>query len=56
MINEVGHFALILALAVAAYQTAIPLWAAWRNDPVLMASGTLAALLQLTLITWPLPF
>ena len=50
MINEVGHFALVLALAIAAYQTTVPMWAAWRNDRVLMASGTLAAVLQLALI------
>ncbi len=50
MINELGHFALILAFAVAAYQTVAPQYGAWKNDAQLMLSGSLAAILQLTLI------
>ncbi len=50
MIAELGHFALILALAVAAYQTLMPQWGAARHDAALMASGTSAALLQFTLV------
>jgi cytochrome c-type biogenesis protein CcmF len=50
MIIELGHFALVLALAVAAYQTTAPLYGAWRNDARLMAAGSIAAILQLTLI------
>ncbi len=50
MITELGHFALILALAVAAYQTTAPLYGAWKNDARLMAAGSTAAILQLTLI------
>ncbi|NMD08631.1 MAG: cytochrome c biogenesis protein CcsA, partial [Phyllobacteriaceae bacterium] len=50
MIIEIGHFALVLALAVAAYQTIVPQWGAWRNDGPLMASGRVAALLQVLLI------
>jgi cytochrome c-type biogenesis protein CcmF len=50
VIIEIGHFALVLALAVAAYQTIVPQWGAWRNDGPLMASGRVAALLQVLLI------
>ncbi len=50
MITEIGHFALLLALAVAAYQTVVPQWGAWRNDVTLMASASMAAVLQLALL------
>jgi cytochrome c-type biogenesis protein CcmF len=50
VITELGHFALVLAFAVAAYQTSAPLYGAWRNDARLMAAGSIAAVLQLTLI------
>ena len=33
MIAEIGHFALILALAVAAFQTLVPLIGAERGQP-----------------------
>ncbi len=52
MIIELGHFALTLALAVAAYQMSAPLYGAWKNDANLMAAGTVAAILQLTLIAF----
>ncbi len=50
MIIELGHFALVLALAVAVYQTAAPLYGAWRGDARLMAAGSFASVMQLTLI------
>ena len=50
MIIEFGHFALILALAVALYQTVVPQWGAWRNDATLMASASVAAVTQLILL------
>jgi cytochrome c-type biogenesis protein CcmF len=50
MITEIGHFALILALAVALYQMTVPLYGAWRGDVGVMTSASVAALLQLTLI------
>ena len=50
MINELGHFALALALAVAAYQTIVPLYGAWRGDARLMAAGSVAAVAQLSLV------
>ena len=50
MIIEFGHFALILALAVALYQTVVPQWGAWRNDATLMASASVAAVTQLVLL------
>jgi cytochrome c-type biogenesis protein CcmF len=50
MIIELGHFALTLALAVAAYQMTAPLYGAWRGDARLMAAGSLASVIQLSLI------
>ncbi len=46
MAAEVGQFALILAFVLALVQTATPLWGAHRGDPVLMAVGRTATLLQ----------
>src|SRR5437763_621955 len=37
MINEIGHFALVLALCVAALQSVVPLVGAARHDPALTA-------------------
>ena len=50
MIVEIGHFALILALAVALFQFAVPLAGAQRGDAGLMRAASPAALLQLALI------
>jgi cytochrome c-type biogenesis protein CcmF len=50
MIVELGHFALVLALAVAAYQVVVPLYGAHRGDVRLMNAGSYAAIMQLTLI------
>ena len=50
MITEFGHFALILALLVAAVQTVVPLYGAQVRDPRLMAVGEPAAVTQLVLI------
>ena len=52
MIIELGHFALILALAVALAQTALPLWGARVGDARLMGVAEPAALAQLTLLTF----
>jgi cytochrome c-type biogenesis protein CcmF len=46
MAAEVGQYALILAFVLALVQTGIPLWGAHRRDPVLMALGRAATLLQ----------
>src|SRR5215469_6106941 len=46
MIPEIGHYALILALAVALVQASLPLMGAMRNDLVLMDIGRSAALAQ----------
>ena len=51
MTVELGHFALILALAVAAYQLVVPLLGAARGDVGLMNSARVAAMLQLLLIS-----
>ena len=46
MINEIGHFALVLALCIAALQAVVPLIGAARNDAALMAWARPAALAQ----------
>ncbi len=43
MIPELGHFALILALAVAIVQGVVPMIGAWRDDAAWMAAGRSAA-------------
>src|SRR6478672_11056723 len=50
MIVEIGHYALILALAVATVQTVLPIWGGRRHDPQLMAIAIPAAQMQLLLI------
>ncbi len=50
MIVEIGHFALVLALAAALAQTIVPFWGARVGDIGLMNVGRNAALIQLTLI------
>ena len=50
MIPELGHFALILALAVALVQGTLPLVGAARGDARLMALGSTAALTQALLV------
>ena len=52
MIVETGHFALILALLVAALQGTLPMIGAHRRDASLMAIAAPAALLQLALVTF----
>jgi len=52
MIIELGHFALILALAVALMQMLLPAWGARVGDGKLMAVGPPAALAQLTLLSF----
>jgi cytochrome c-type biogenesis protein CcmF len=46
VIDEIGHFALVLALCVAALQAVVPLIGAARNDPVLTAWARPAAIAQ----------
>ena len=50
MIVEIGHFALVLALAAALAQTVIPVWGARIGDGDLMAVGRSAALTQFALV------
>ena len=50
MIAETGHYALILALAVAIVQTILPLWGTRARDPQLMAIAVPAAQAQFLLI------
>src|ERR1700686_598453 len=46
MIDEAGHFALVVALCVAVLQSVVPLVGAARNDPALMAWARPAAFAQ----------
>ncbi|HYH22196.1 MAG TPA: heme lyase CcmF/NrfE family subunit [Azospirillum sp.] len=50
MFTEIGHYALILALAVAAAQAVVPLVGAHRGDRTLMAVGRSAAFAQFLLV------
>ncbi|OCW55782.1 heme lyase CcmF/NrfE family subunit [Hoeflea olei] len=51
MITEIGHFALVLALATAIVQSIAPLIGARRRDPGLMAIGPVAALTSTVLVS-----
>src|SRR5438105_8616854 len=46
MIAEFGHYALVLALALALVEASVPMVGARKNDPVLMAVAGPAALAQ----------
>src|SRR5580692_1543191 len=50
MIDEIGHFALVLALCVAAIQATVPLYGASRGDQALVALARPAALAQFVFI------
>ncbi|SCM75556.1 heme lyase, CcmF subunit [uncultured Pleomorphomonas sp.] len=50
MIVEFGHFALILALAVAVAQSVLPIVGFFRRDPALMAVAPKASTMQLLLV------
>ena len=52
MIAELGHLALVLALATALYQTSVPLYGAAAGDLRLMQAAVPAALTQLALIAF----
>ena len=50
MIVELGHFALVLALALALIQSSVPFWGAMQRDPRLLAVAPPAAITQFLLI------
>ncbi|MGL4241783.1 MAG: hypothetical protein ACRCTI_11780, partial [Beijerinckiaceae bacterium] len=50
MTAELGHFALVLSLAVAALQAFVPWLGVRRGDAALMRFGARAALLQFLLV------
>ncbi len=52
MFIELGHYALILALVVAALQSTLPLWGAARRDARLMAVADTTAPLQFLLVAF----
>lgn len=47
---EIGHYALVLAFAIALFQAAVPLWGAVKRDSALVALGPQAAIVQLLLV------
>ena len=46
MIVELGHYALVLALALALVQSCVPIYGAQRNDPALMGVASSTAIAQ----------
>src|SRR6202011_4109685 len=50
MIVELGHFALVLALALALVQSSVPFWGAMRGDARLIAVAPPAAITQFLLV------
>ncbi len=52
MFVETGHYALVLALALALVQASLPLWGALRRDPTLMGVAGPASLGQLALVAY----
>jgi cytochrome c-type biogenesis protein CcmF len=50
MIAEIGHYALVLALALALVQSILPLWGARTDDGALMGVAAPAALAQFLLV------
>ena len=50
MITEIGHYALVLALALAMVQSTAPLWGVWRGDVALMATARPVAVAQFLLL------
>jgi cytochrome c-type biogenesis protein CcmF len=50
VIPEIGHFALILALALALVQGVLPLIGAYKNNPAMMSTARTAAVGQLAFV------
>ncbi len=51
MVIEAGHFALILALMVAAFQAVVPMVGAYRGDKVWMSFAVPSAIIQVALVS-----
>ncbi len=50
MIVEIGHYALVLALALAVFQCLVPLWGALKHDSALMSIAPSVALVQFAMV------
>jgi cytochrome c-type biogenesis protein CcmF len=50
MIVETGHYALVLALALALVQSFVPIWGSWTRDAALMRIAPPVALMQFVLV------
>ena len=55
MIPELGHYALVLALALGLIQSIVPLIGAQSRDAALMRLGSSTAVMQFALSRWPSP-
>ncbi len=52
MIVETGHYALVLALALALVQSTLPLWGALRRNPAMIATAVPVALAQFAFVAY----
>ncbi|GGF53334.1 cytochrome c-type biogenesis protein CycK [Azorhizobium oxalatiphilum] len=52
MIAELGHYALVLALALSLVQMVVPFWGARKDDPVLMGVAAPVSLMMLAFVTF----
>ncbi len=52
MFIETGHFALVLALALALVQSVLPLWGSLRRDPTLMGTAVPVSIGQFVLVAY----
>ena len=50
MIAEIGHYALVLALACAVIQSMLPMWGAYKRDPQLMAVGVPSSIMAFVMM------
>lgn len=46
MIVELGHYTLVLAFALALFQSVVPLWGVWRDDQALINVAPYTAIVQ----------
>jgi len=51
MSPEIGHYALVLALALALFQSVVPIWGSRKGDAALMATAPSVALGQFAFVT-----
>ena len=52
MFAETGHYALVLALALALVQSVLPMWGAVRRDPAMMGTAVPVSLCQFAFVAY----